>query len=126
MSNHTGIPKEPRKEWLMSKIMWPMGKDHPDCICSDMPNVNCVVHITKMTQPPSSADWLSEILDDLWIDNKTYPIFDDRARKAKLAILAKLKQVEEEKLKSGFYAGQANAGVLLEECHKNWKKWNVT
>lgn len=31
----------------------------------------------------------------------------------------------EEGLKSGFYSGQAMAGVELEECHKNWKKWNT-
>ncbi len=24
----------------------------------------------------------------------------------------------------GFYAGQANAGVSLEECHANYKLWN--
>lgn len=27
-------------------------------------------------------------------------------------------------MKSGFYAGQAMAEVELEQCHKNWKKWN--
>lgn len=29
-----------------------------------------------------------------------------------------------ETLKQGFYAGQANAGVRLDECHKNWKEWS--
>lgn len=28
---------------------------------------------------------------------------------------------DEATLKEGFYAGQANAGVSLEQCHKNWK-----
>lgn len=27
-------------------------------------------------------------------------------------------------INSGFYAGQAMAGVSLEDCHKNWKKYN--
>ena len=32
---------------------------------------------------------------------------------------------DEGAIKRGFYAGQAMAGVELEECHKNWKRWNV-
>lgn len=31
----------------------------------------------------------------------------------------------EEAVKAGFYAGQAVAGVSLEECHKNFKRWNT-
>ena len=30
---------------------------------------------------------------------------------------------EETALKEGFYAGQANAGVSLENCHENYKAW---
>lgn len=31
----------------------------------------------------------------------------------------------EEVLKQGFYAGQAVAGVKLEKCHKNYKRWSM-
>lgn len=31
----------------------------------------------------------------------------------------------EDKYKNGFYAGQAMAGVELEDCHNNWRKHNL-
>lgn len=31
----------------------------------------------------------------------------------------------EEVLRRGFFAGQAVAGVTLEACHKNYKRWNT-
>jgi hypothetical protein len=34
-------------------------------------------------------------------------------------------QARQEAIKDGFYAGQSNAGVSLEQCHKNWKKWDT-
>lgn len=40
-------------------------------------------------------------------------------------IEAEVLRVEEEALKRGFYAGQAMARVELDDCHKNWKKWNT-
>jgi hypothetical protein len=39
-------------------------------------------------------------------------------------IMALIASYSEEKLKSGFYAGQAMARVELDDCHANWKKWN--
>lgn len=32
---------------MSSNQPWPLGKDNPDCICSELPNVNCPVHIIK-------------------------------------------------------------------------------
>lgn len=28
--------------------VWPSGKDNPKCICTDIPNVNCDVHVRKV------------------------------------------------------------------------------
>ena len=40
-------------------------------------------------------------------------------------LLQHFQQEQESKtLKQGFYAGQANAGIKLDECHKNWKEWS--
>lgn len=100
-------------------------------------------------QTPSSAEWLDEILFlklglDLTRKDAQYPIVPAKdLQEARQAILAHIKQqlleayeqgyddrtLEadhelEEKLKAGFYAGQAMARVELEDCHKNWKKWN--
>lgn len=33
---------------------------------------------------------------------------------------------QEETLKRGFYAGQAVAGVKLEACHRNYKRWSTS
>lgn len=31
------------------KPIWPLGRDNPDCICGKNPNINCDVHVTKMS-----------------------------------------------------------------------------
>ncbi len=38
--------------------------------------------------------------------------------------LKQLKLQEDDWTKRAFYAAQAMAGVELEDCHANWKKWN--
>jgi len=35
-----------------------------------------------------------------------------------------INQIIEQSMSAGFYAGQAMAGVELEQCHKNWKKYS--
>lgn len=42
----------------------------------------------------------------------------------KQQILELIKEVTDTGIKSGFYAGQAMAGIELDDCHDNWKKWN--
>lgn len=37
----------------------------------------------------------------------------------------RISETAEKSFKAGFYAGQAMAGVEIEECHANWKKLNT-
>lgn len=68
-----------------------------------------------------AADWE-------FINQTTHP--DDtqeakeEAERSFQAILQHFQQEQETTLKQGFYAGQANAGIKLEEAHKNWKEWS--
>lgn len=45
------------------KPMWPFGKDNPNCICGDLPNANCPVHVTQysLIDTGSADDWLDDL-----------------------------------------------------------------
>lgn len=70
---------------------------------------------------------LDIIIDEIRIPiaNTLYGLPDYERDDLKQAIEAYVAQRAEVLLKSGFYAGQAMARVELEDCHKNWKKWNL-
>lgn len=67
--------------------------------------------IQMMTEKPESEDYYE-------YKKKVIDLFSSE-------ILQHFQQEQESKtLKQGFYAGQANAGIKLDECHKNWKEWS--
>ena len=71
---------------------------------------------------------IDNILNQLYLDGisdaGTGGAMEDTCGVAKQAILQHFQQEQELTLKQGFYAGQANAGIKLEQAHKNWKEWS--
>ena len=63
---------------------------------------------------------LDEILHDLAISEAAEEAWVD----AKQALLNWRDKAVVEAEKQGFYAGQANAGVSLEQCRTNYRKWS--
>lgn len=67
---------------------------------------------------------LLSVLEDIAETSAVYG--DEQQRTVSRISYAKkfVRQLLNEAIKRGFYAGQAMAGVELYDCHKNWKKWD--
>jgi len=75
-----------------------------------------------------NEEFLDEVLGSIeaeatYSDSNAW-VTESSIQEAKEAILQHFQQEQETTLRQGFYAGQANAGIKLEEAHKNWKEWS--